>query len=229
MASDDLKLLIHTASAPADAARTAAKPRAAVRRRSRRLRINARLSFQERLLRNSFLACAVLLGILALGNIQQPWAIRASEGIEQALTMKVDLDQSLGQLSFVKNIMPESALVFFNLSGDHELHAPVQGNLTHAYSDSQPWLMFECTEGAPVCAAAAGTISAVSELSDGTYGVLIDHGDGMESVTANLTSVELQSGDQVLRGGTIGTSSGSVYFELRQGGETCDPTPRMGL
>ena len=228
MASDDLKLLIHTASAPAGIPQ-AAQPHAPSRRRSRRLRVKARLSFQERLLRNSFLACAVLLGILALGNIQQPWAIRASEGIEQALTMKVDLDQSLGQLSFVKNIMPESALVFFNLSGDHELQQPVQGELTHAYTDSQPWLMFECSDGASVCAAAEGTISAVSPLSDGTYGVLIDHGSGLESVTANLTDVDLQPGDQVLRGGKIGISGGSVYFELREGGESCDPTERMGL
>ena len=228
MASDDLKLLIHTASAPAGAS-IAAQTRAPARRRSRRLRVKARLSFQERLLRNSFLACAVLLGILALGNIQQPWAVRASEGIEQALTMKVDLDQSLGQLSFVRSIMPESALVFFNLSGDHELHAPVQGELSHAYSKSQPWLLFDCASGAPVCAAADGTISAVSPLSDGSYGVLIDHGDGLESVTANLVSVDLQSGDQVLKGGTIGTCGGSVYFELRQGGQSCDPTERMGL
>ena len=227
MASDDLKLLIHTASAPAS--QPAPQPRPTARRRSRRLRVKARLTFQERLLRNSFLACAVLLGILALGNVQQPWAIRASEGIERALTMRVDLDQSLGQLSFVKRIMPESALVFFNLSGDHELQTPVQGELSHAYMDAQPWLMFDCSAGAAVCAAADGTISAVSPLSDGSYGVLIDHGDGLESVTANLTEVNLQAGDQVLRGGTIGASSGSVYFELRQGGESCDPSERMGL
>ena len=229
MASDDLKLLIHTASAPAGATRTAVPVHAPAARRHRRLRVKARLSFQERLLRNSFLACAVLLGILALGNIQQPWAIRASEGIEQALTMRIDLDQSLGQLSFVKEIMPESALVFFNLSGDHELHTPVQGELTHIYSDAQPWLMFECGDSAPVCAAADGTIAAISPLSDGTYGVLIDHGGGLESVTANLIEVDLQTGDQVLKGGTIGKSGGSVYFELREGGAACDPSPRMGL
>ena len=226
MASDDLKLLIHTSGAPTDSAPAATPSRP---RRSRRSRVKARLSCQERLLRNSFLACAVLLGVLALGNIQQPWAVRASEGIEQALTMQVDLDQSLGQLSFVRNIVPESALVFFNLSGDRELHTPVQGELSHAYSDSQPWLLFDCSDGAPVCAAADGTISAVSPLSDGTYGVLIDHGDGLESVTANLKSVDLQSGDQVLKGGTIGSAGESVYFELRQGGEACDPTERMGL
>ena len=225
MASDDLKLLIHTAGAP----EAAAAPIAARSRRPRRLRVKARLSFQERLLRNSFLACAVLLGILALGNIQQPWAVRASQGIEQALTMRVDLDQSLGQLSFVRNLMPESALVFFNLGGGHELQAPVQGELSHAYSAAQPWLMYDCAAGAPVCAAADGTISAVSPMSDGSYGVLIDHGDGLESVTANLASVDLTAGDQVLRGGAIGAATDSVYFELREGGAACDPSERLGL
>ncbi len=223
MASDELKLLIHTASAPA------AGGEAKRAHRPRRLRVKARLSFQERLLRNSFLACAVLLGILALGNIQQPWAVRASRGIEQALTMRVDLDKSLGQLSFVRSLMPESALVFFNLDADSELHAPVQGELSHPYSDAQPWLMYDCEAGADVCAAADGTISAVSPLSDGSFGVLIDHGNGMESVTANLQSVELQAGDQVLRGGVIGSAASSVYFELRQGGESCDPTEKLGL
>ena len=225
MASDDLKLLIHTASRPSNPPQASPCPS----RTARRLRIKTRLSFQERLLRNSLLACAVLLGVLALGNLDQPWAVKASRSIEQALTMKVDLDQSLGRLSFVQKLMPESARVFFNLSGDHELLAPVQGECTHAYQSAQPWLMFAAEPGANVCAAAEGTIAAVSPLSDGSYGVLIDHGEGLESVTANLRSVSLQAGDAVLRGGVLGVAGENVYFELRQGGEPIDPTERMGL
>ena len=198
-------------------------------RNRRRSRLRAGLSFQERLLRNCFLACAVLLGILALGNLQQPWAKKATDGIEQALTMKIDLDESLGQLSFVRNLMPESALVFFNLSGDHELMQPVQGELTHAYSASQPWLMFDTEPGAVVCAVADGTVSAVSQLSDGSYGVLIDHSEGRESVTACLVEVFVQPGDRLVRGANVGSAGDSVYFELRQGGESADPTEAMGL
>ena len=224
MASNDLKLSIHTASKPESV------PEPTPRRRTRpRTRIRAGLSFQERLLRNCFLACAVLLGILALGNLQQPWAVKAADGIEQALTMRIDLDESLGQLSFVRNLMPESALVFFNLSGDHELIQPVQGELTHAYSASQPWLMYDTEPGEAVCAVADGTVSAVSQLSDGSYGVLIDHGEGRESVTACLIEVSVQSGDKLLRGADIGFAGDSVYFELRQGGESADPTEAMGL
>ena len=224
MASNDLKLSIHTASKPESV------PEPTPRRRTRpRTRIRAGLSFQERLLRNCFLACAVLLGILALGNLQQPWAVKAADGIEQALTMKIDLDESLGQLSFVRNLMPESALVFFNLSGDHELLQPVQGELSHAYTASQPWLMFDTEPGAAVCAVADGTVSAVSQLSDGSYGVLIDHGEGRESVTACLIEVAVQSGDKLMRGAQLGFAGDSVYFELRQGGESADPTEAMGL
>ena len=228
MASNDLKLSIHTASKPESASEPTSGRRARSQMR-RRARLRAGLSFQERLLRNCFLACAVLLGVLALGNLQQPWAKKAADGIEQALTMRIDLDESLGQLSFVRNLMPESALVFFNLSGDHELIQPVQGELTHAYSASQPWLMYDTEPGEAVCAVADGTVSAVSQLSDGWYGVLIDHGEGRESVTVCLMEVAVQSGDKLVRSADIGTAGDSVYFELRQGGESADPTEAMGL
>ena len=228
MASNDLKLSIHTASSPESTQDGASRRRTRPNVR-RRMGIRAGLSFQERLLRNCFLACAVLLGILALGNLQQPWARKAADGIEQALTMKIDLDESLGQLSFVRNLMPESALVFFNLSGDHELLQPVQGELTHAYSATQPWLLFDTEAGAAVCAVADGTVSAVSELSDGSYGVLIDHGEGRESVTACLLDVAVQTGDKLVRGAQLGTAGDSLYFELRQAGESADPTEAMGL
>ena len=228
MASNDLKLSIHTASKPESASEPTSRRRARSQMR-RRARLRAGLSFQERLLRNCFLACAVLLGVLALGNLQQPWAKKAADGIEQALTMRIDLDESLGQLSFVRNLMPESALVFFNLSGDHELIQPVQGELTHAYSASQPWLMYDTEPGKAVCAVADGTVSAISQLSDGSYGVLIDHGEGRESVTACLMEVTVQTGDKLVRSADIGTAGDSVYFELRQGGESADPTEAMGL
>ena len=228
MASNDLKLSIHTARNP-ESDQEAAPMRRSRTKNRRRARLRAGLSFQERLLRNCFLACAVLLGVLALGNLQQPWAKKAADGIEQALTMRIDLDESLGQLSFVRNLMPESALVFFNLSGDHELIQPVQGELTHAYSASQPWLMFDCRAGSEVCAVADGTVTAVSELSGGTIGVLIDHGSGLESVCAYLAEASVQPGDAVQRGQTIGISESSLYFELRESETAVDPAQRMGL
>ena len=154
MASDHQNLQIHTACHPhSDQSACAHR---------RHVRIRTRLSFQDRLLRNSFLACAVLLGILTLGNVEQPWARKAASGIEKALTMRVDLDESLGQLSFVQKLMPETAQVFFNLNAESEYVLPTQGELTHSFEESQPWLMFSCAPGTSVHAIADGTISAVS-------------------------------------------------------------------
>lgn len=186
-----------------------------------------KLTFSDRLIRNSALSCALLLAILAMGNLNQPWAKRISEGVERALTMHIDLDESIGQLSFVREIMPESALVFLNLSGEPELKQPVSGELTHAYSASQPWLMFGCAEGSAVVAAEDGVITAVSTLSNGAIGILIDHGNGLESVYAYLSDTSVQQGDSVARGDPIGISGSSVYFELRENDTPIDPTERM--
>lgn len=220
MASDNLKLTIHTSGHSGD--NPPPRPQ-------RRMRIRARLSFQERLLRNSCLACAVLLGVLALSNLNQPWAVKAADSIQQALTMTIDLDESLGQLSFVRKLMPESALVFFDMQGGSELARPAKGNLSHLYSEIQPWLMFEPGNDASVCAVEAGVVSAVSPLSDGSFGLLIDHGNGLESVMANLDEVHLSAGDEVVRGAVVGSCSNGLYFELRQGGVAIDPTQKLGL
>ena len=195
-------------------------PRAQARR--------SRAGFTERLLRNSAIACALLLGVLALGNIDQPWAVKARDGIEHALTMRIDLDDSLGELTFVRSLMPESALVFLNVSGGAAMSRPADGAVSHAWSSLQPWTLFDAAD-APVCAAASGTVTAVSPLSGGRYGVLIDHGEGVESVYANLAEVSVASGDAVERGGALGISGENLYFELREGGESVDPSERLGL
>ena len=221
MGAHDVKLIIHTANMPERVQPNVEKVR--------RVRIHARSSFQERLLRNTFIACAILLGVLALNNVRQPWAERVSSQVQQALTMTIDLDQSIGQLSFVRSLMPESALVFFDLAKETEMCTPVTGTPTHVYSDAEPYLMFRAAESTPVRAAANGTISAISTLSDGTRGILVDHGDGLESVTCGLNDVEIKNGDAVQRGDALGTASTDVYFELRQQNTPVDPSARMGL
>lgn len=220
--NEAVKLVIH--SSPANL-----PSEGGVKASPRRRRVRLRLSFQERLLRNSCLACAVLLGVLALGNVNQPWAKKAAAGVEKALTMKVDLDRTLGQLTFVKRLMPESALAFFDLAAEGEMRRPVQSALTHAYSADQPWLMFACEENEIVYMPADGVISAISPLSSGGYGVLIDHGEALESVLAGLEEVNVQVGDEVIRASQLGLCSGELYYEMRLNGEACDPAEKMKL
>ncbi len=242
--SESRTLRIHTQLAPEGDRKTEATPKAHERkggsrpfhafhavekgRRNRRAARSSRMGAGDRLLRNSAIACAVLLGVLALGNLRQPWAQKAVAGIEQALTMRINLDDSLGQLTFVRELMPESALVFLNVSGGSELTPPAAGDVSHPWTALQPWVMFDC-QGAPVCAVQSGTVTAVSRMSDGRQGVLVDHGNGLESVYAGLAEVTVASGDAVDRGGALGTSGDGLYFELRSGGESVDPSERLGL
>ena len=220
MSSGNMKLMIHTSEAPAGAS---------VQQKAKTIQKKRRSSFQERLLRNSCIACAVLLGVLALNNIDRPWAQKTAGSVEKALTMKIDLDQSIGQMSFVQKIMPESALVFFNISGETDILKPAEGTLTHAYSDLQPYLMFECTDKTPVYMPMDGTVAAASSLSDGTWGILVDHGGGIESVVAGMREISIASGDKLGQGEQIGISGDKIYFELREAGNAVDPTQRMGL
>lgn len=200
-------------------------PEPPIRRRRRR----GGLSRGDRLLKNSAYACALLLGVLALGNVDQPWAKRASESVERALTMRIDLDESIGALEFVKNLMPESALVFMNLSGETALGRPSSGSVSHAWSNLQPWLTFESAGDGAVHAVASGTVTAVSPLSNGRYGVLVDHGEGAESLYAQLEKATVAPGDAVERGHALGTAPDGAYFEYRVGGESVDPAALMGL
>ena len=228
--SENSTLHIHTQLLPETEPKEAEKAsgRTGRTRRQRRRGSKAKLSAGDRLLRNSAIACAILLGVLALGNVRQPWAEKASESIERAMTMRINLDDPIGELTFVRQIMPESALVFLNVSGSAELSMPSDGAVRHAWSAVQPWMLFE--EGdRPVYAADAGTVTAVSPLSGGGYGLLVDHGDGLESVYANLSETTVAAGDGVARGQQLGVSVEGLYFELRQGGEAVDPTERLGL
>ncbi len=198
-------------------------------RRGRIRKPKAKLTYGDRLLRNSAYACALLLGVLALGNVNEPWAKKASDSVEKALTMRIDLDESIGALQFVKELMPESALVFMNLTGERALARPVEGPLAHAWSNLQPWLMFNCPEGAEVRAAAAGTVTAVSPMSEGLYGVLVDHGEGVETLYAHLAGADVAAGDTVTKGQALGKGGDAVYFEYRLNGEAADPTAELGL
>ena len=223
----DLGLSLAAESAKESVSQRAKRSRG--RFKSRRRSAKPRLTFGERLLRNSAIACALLLALLTARNIDTPWTRAAVEGVERALTMKIDLDESLGSLSFVRDLMPESMLVFFDLSGKSELAQPVEGTLEKRFDEQQPWVEFACEPDAEVMAAEAGTVVATTQLSGGGWGVMIEHDNGLESVCAYLLEPSVHAGERVERGQSIARSeAGRVYFEVRREGEIIDPAPLIG-
>lgn len=124
---------------------------------------------------------------------------------------------------------------------------PVQGEVARdfslevfAYDDTMgDWrthagLDVSAEVGAPVCACAKGTVTAVEDDPMMGRTVRVEHSSGMESVYANLAeSVNVQVGDTVEAGtvlGTVGTtaiaesaSPSHLHFELQEYGVSIDP------
>ena len=87
---------------------------------------------------------------------------------------------------------------------------------------------FACEPGAEVRACADGTVLAVTQLSGGGWGVLIEHGDQLETVSAYLLEPLVRAGEAVQRGQAIAHSeAGRVYLEARRAGELIDPAELM--
>ena len=90
------------------------------------------------------------------------------------------------------------------------------------------------TTGDPVVAAKGGEVIWAERR--GGYGntVIVDHGDGITSLYAHMTSYESKKGDFVARGdvvgyiGSTGTStSPHLHFEVRVNGSPVDPMPYL--
>jgi murein DD-endopeptidase MepM/ murein hydrolase activator NlpD len=84
--------------------------------------------------------------------------------------------------------------------------------------------------GAPVVAAAAGTVLPAGDRAGHGRTVVIMHGDGLATVYANLASIAVQRGQPVARGqaigrmGTSGSATGvHLHFEVRVDGAAVDP------
>ena len=201
-------------------------------RKQRRREIKDGATVGEKLLRNTAVACALMLSVMALKNVDQPWSRKVTEGVKQAMTMRIDWDETLGRLSFVRSLMPETALVFLNLGGQAELSAPVSGEITHEYTDQQPWLEYGCGAAQPVYSAMQGAVTAVGEGAGGDWIVLIRDSDGRETVYGYLANVYVEVGQAVEAGQQIGATADEensrLYFELRENGEAADPTARIG-
>lgn len=102
---------------------------------------------------------------------------------------------------------------------------PASGSISQDYWSGHPGLDIAAPRGAPVSAADAGYVAAVG-WDDTGYGymVVVDHGNGFQTLYAHLDSYSVEVGDNVTKGqqiGGVGTSGNTtgphVHFEVRQG------------
>jgi murein DD-endopeptidase MepM/ murein hydrolase activator NlpD len=120
--------------------------------------------------------------------------------------------------------------------GNSQVEASFADRRTYIYKgkeiDQQTHLGFDLavTAHVPVVAANAGTVLNASWL--GIYGncVILDHGEGVQSLYAHLMSFEVGVGDKVTRGQIIGRSDSTglaggdhLHFTMLVGGRMVNP------
>jgi murein DD-endopeptidase MepM/ murein hydrolase activator NlpD len=102
---------------------------------------------------------------------------------------------------------------------------PTSGTITQGYWGGHPGLDIAGWLGAPIAVADSGHVVAAG-WNDTGYGyfVVVDHGNGFQTLYAHLQAYHVEAGDDVAKGETIaemgntGNSTGPhLHFEIRQG------------
>ncbi len=183
-------------------------------------------SFVESLTRNVAVAAALLLFVVAVRNAAVPEAKDVFTAVKDSVNM--NLDETLGKLSFVSNLLPESALVFWSNDEAIQVTAPVHGDVVHTFSEEEPYVGLLGVSN-DVHAAADGEVMNIAH-GDGEERIMrVRHDDGLETIYGNLSQCYVEEGDQVYEGDVIGETADKqpVYFEVRRSGRSVDPVPLM--
>lgn len=108
---------------------------------------------------------------------------------------------------------------------------PVKGKITQGYVEGQHHgIDVAAKEGTPIKSTRPGRVSKVA--SDPVYGlmVVLDHGNGYESLYTHCSEVLVKQGDKIFakdvisKVGSSGNSSGPhLHFEIRINGKTINP------
>ena len=108
------------------------------------------------------------------------------------------------------------------------LAQPVAGKIVSPYKPgSNEGVDFGAPAGAPVKAADAGTVAAITQDTEQVPIIVIRHANGLLTVYANVDDITVEKGTTVARGQTIATVGGGnpsyLHFEVREGFDSVDP------
>ena len=129
---------------------------------------------------------------------------------------------------------------------DTSWQLPVQGTISRpfglhrAYGETTARLHtgvdLAAPQGTAIRATRPGKVTHAGDMGDNGKTVIIDHGDGTESLYAHAQNLTVTSGDSVDSGTEIGqvgmtgrSAEPHLHFEVRQGGRSVDPTALLGL
>jgi murein DD-endopeptidase MepM/ murein hydrolase activator NlpD len=105
---------------------------------------------------------------------------------------------------------------------------PVEGSIIRDYAKGRnDGIDIAASPGAPVKAADAGTVAAITEDTNGVPIVVIRHAGNLLTVYSNVGALNVAKGDAVSRGQKIAEirkdGAAALHFEVRDGFESVDP------
>lgn len=108
---------------------------------------------------------------------------------------------------------------------------PAYGRITQGYRWYHKGIDIANKSGGGILAADAGRVVAAGWVSSGYgYRVIIDHGNGFQTLYAHMSRVSVVAGQSVARGSTVGSMGSTgrstgvhLHFEIIRGGERMGP------
>lgn len=117
-------------------------------------------------------------------------------------------------------------------SSNARMSYPVTGPIIREYAKGKnDGIDISASAGTPVKAAAAGTVAAITENTEGQPIIVVRHPDNLLTVYANVDGVNVKKGDSISRGQQMASvrSGGTpfLHFEVRKGFDSVDPLPYL--
>jgi murein DD-endopeptidase MepM/ murein hydrolase activator NlpD len=123
---------------------------------------------------------------------------------------------------------------------------PVKGRITTPFGERgnlwrlgyHPGLDLAVPVGTPIKAVADGVVLEAEPAGNSGYGhyLKIDHGNGLHSLYAHMSTLKVEVGEQIAAGQVIGLSGNTgfstgphLHLEIRRNGQQLDPAPFLGL
>lgn len=107
------------------------------------------------------------------------------------------------------------------------LRLPVEGSVKRPFGGRNEGIDYATRPGAPVRAAADGTVAAITRDTDRVPILILRHANGYLTVYANISNIGVDRGDRVRAGQAVASvgEGDFLHFELRRELEAIDPTP----
>ena len=254
--------VLRESRSPGDIGKERIRPRMGVKKRSNRLTNSRGISSrpvysakgprprrrnEEVIPQNNSLlikiAVSVLLAliVLLLNYIQLPLTQTIVGHVRTALTQEFDLDETLGKLKFVREILPDEIKAVFGEKSQNIIFIPpVGGEVVHTFGEQitlpvtgkvygNQGIDIETSQNAPLYACADGVVAAVEQHEVYGSSLWLDHGDGIFTFYGRCGEIEVKKGDRVRRGQKIGAVSTPndeqpiLHFQIWKDGKAENP------